>query len=253
MGGGGQALGFRSPRRPIRRLEAPVFSELWRIVRNKEIEAKLAADFDRMFTDAAALVVEGGQYFWGKEVTHEGRLGLYGKAETVADLHRYIRNLVIVHSPLSTSTDRAYFLGIINLIREVERLVERAKNLVEMARIRQAPLEDDDLVRELRQIRRSIEDMLGDVPSVLRESDVVRAQKLDELGRENIRRLDSVTERAARSPYTADHAISVGLGATTYARIQRQLLNIMSSLVTPLHLVDFYEERQADGPPESGY
>jgi hypothetical protein len=40
--------------------------------------------------------------------------------------------------------------------------------------------------------------------------------------------------------------LKIGLGAHTYSRIQRQLMNIVSSLVTPLHLVDFYEERGVD-------
>jgi hypothetical protein len=201
-----------------------------------------------MMDDAMALVLTGGEFFWGKEVTQEGRLKLYGKAEEVADRHRAIRNLMIVHSPLATSTDRAHFLGMINLIREVERLVERAKNLVELARMSNAPLPDDDVVRELRMLRRAVEAQLADVPAAVKASDVHRAQQLEEQGRLAIQRLDLVVERTAKGAYSSAHAIQVGLGARVYARIQRQLLNIVQSLITPLHLVDFFEER---GPEDS--
>ncbi len=225
-----------------------MFTDLLGILRNSELENKLAADLAQMIDDATALVVTGGEFFWGKEVTQEGRLKLYGAAEEVADRHRAIRNLFLVHSPLATSTDRAHFLGMINLIREVERLVERAKNLVELARMGGASLPDDDLVRELRVLRRAVEAQLSDVPAAVKANDARRAQQLEEQGRQTIQRLDLVVERAAQSDYSAAHAIQVGLGARAYARIQRQLLNVVQSLITPLHLVDFFEER---GPDES--
>ena len=232
-----------------------MFADLLGILRNRELENKLDVDLACMMDEATALVVKGGEFFWGKEVTPEGRLKLYGKAEEVADQHRAIRNLLIIHSPLATSTDRAHFLGMINLIREVERLVERAKNLVELARMGDSPLPDNDLVRELRALRLRIEEQLTDVPRTVKSNDVHRAQKLEEQGRRTIQRLDLVVEQAASSAESGAHAIQIGLGAQTYARIQRQLLNIVQSLITPLHLVDFFEERGPEGsapPPVVG-
>jgi hypothetical protein len=225
-----------------------VFADLLGILRNRELENKLAVDLAQLIDDSTALVITGGEFFWGKEVTQEGRLKLYGSAEEVADRHRAIRNLFIVHSPLATSTDRAHFLGMISLIREVERLVERAKNLVELARMGGAPLPDDALVHELQALRRLVEAQLDDVPRTVKQNDARRAQQLEDQGRQTILRLDLVVERVARSNYSPAHAIQVGLGARVYARIQRQLLNIVQSLITPLHLVDFFEER---GPEES--
>jgi len=230
-----------------------VFADLLGILRNRELENKLAVDLAQMIDDATALVVTGGEFFWGTEVTQEGRLKLYGTAEEVADRHRAIRNLLIVHSPLATSTDRAHFLGMINLIREVERLVERAKNLVELARMGGTPLPDDDLVRQLRLLRRAVESQLADVPQTVRNNDARRAQHLEDQGRQTIQQLDQIVERAAKSDYSPAHAIQIGLGARVYARIQRQLLNIVQSLITPLHLVDFFEERgpEQSAPPPS--
>lgn len=223
-----------------------IFADLLGTLRNRELEEHLAADLQVMMDQATALVVEGGAYYWGKAMSPEDRLRLYGKAEVVADSHRAIRNLLVVHSPLPTSTDRAHFLGMINLIREVERLVERAKNLVELSRMVPAPLPDDDVVREFRQIRRGIEEQLQEVTAVVQNNDVRRAQLVEERGREAIARLDLVVERTSVGRYSPGIVLKIGLGAHTYSRIQRQLMNIVSSLVTPLHLVDFYEERGVD-------
>lgn len=223
-----------------------IFADLLGTLRNRELEEHLAADLQVMMEQATALVVEGGAYYWGKTMSPEDRLRLYGKAEVVADTHRAIRNLLVVHSPLPTSTDRAHFLGMINLFREVERLVERAKNLVELTRMVPAPLPDDDVVREFRQIRRGIEEQLQEVCAVVQNNDVRQAQLVETRGREAIARLDLVVERTSVGRYSPGIVLKIGLGAHTYSRIQRQLMNIVSSLVTPLHLVDFYEERGVD-------
>lgn len=222
-----------------------IFADLLGTLRNPELEGRLAADLQEMMEQATGLVVEGGSYYWGREMSPEDRLRVYGKAEVVADTHRAIRNLLVVHSPLPTSTDRAHFLGMINLIREVERLVERAKNLVELVRLVPDVLPDDDVVREFRQLRRGVEAQLHDVPEAVKHNDVRAAQLAEERGRENIALLGLVIERISVGQYAPGTTWKIGMGAHTYSRIQRQLMNLVSSLVTPLHLVDFYEERTA--------
>ena len=73
-----------------------------------------------------------------------------------------------------------------------------------------------------------------------------RRASIEEAAKQAIARLDLVVERTSVGRYSPGIVLKVGLGAHTYSRIQRQLMNIVSSLVTPLHLVDFYEERGVD-------
>jgi phosphate uptake regulator len=223
-----------------------VFSNILQILRNGELEGQIGSDIGRMVTLARESVIEAGKFFWGQPLTVEDRLKLHGKAEAISDIEHTIRNLMLVHLPLGTSTDRAHFLGLVNLLREIERLGERAKNLVDIARLGRYPLPKDGLVAELETIRDSIERMLIDVPQVLAGPDVKAAQRLTELGRDNMRRCEEVIQGLAASNYAADQAVSLALGSRIYARIQRQLLNLLSSVIIPLHMVDFFEERGAD-------
>lgn len=231
--------------------EGSVFSNILQILRNSALEGQIDADIARMVALARESVIEAGRYFWGVPLSPEDRLRLHGKAEAIADLEHLVRNLMLVHLPLSTSTDRAHFLGLVNLLREVERLGERAKNLVDIARMTQYPLPADDLVNELASLRDSIERMLDEVPTVLAGPDVGAAQRLTNQGRDNMRRCEEVIQATAASHYGASHAVTVALGARTYSRIQRQLLNLLSSVIIPLHSVDFYEERPPDDQPPS--
>jgi hypothetical protein len=228
-----------------------VFSNILQILRNGELEGQIGADIGRMVTLARESVIEAGRFFWGQPLTVEDRLKLHGKAEAISDIEHIIRNLTLVHLSLGTSTDRAHFLGLVNLLREIERLGERAKNLVDIARWARYPLPSDGLVTELANLRDSIEGMLRDVPQVLAGPDVRAAQRLTELGRDNMRRCEEVIQGLAASSYAAGHAVPLALGSRIYSRIQRQLLNLLSSVIIPLHSVDFFEEHAPDDQPPS--
>jgi hypothetical protein len=93
--------------------------------------------------------------------------------------------------------------------------------------------------------------MLRDVSQVLAGPDVRAAQRLTELGRDNMRRCEEVIQGLAASSYSAGHAVQLALGSRIYSRIQRQLLNLLSSVIIPLHSVDFFEEHAPDDQPPS--
>ncbi|MFC1641611.1 hypothetical protein ACFL5O_02820 [Myxococcota bacterium] len=228
-----------------------MFSNILQILRNGQLEDQIAGDIDSMISLARQSVMAAGEFFWGKHMSDEDRIRLCGQAEAIAETERMVRNLMLVHLPLTTSTDRAHFLGLINLLREIERLGERAKNLVEIARLGSYPLPTDERVTELRALSASMEKMLCDVPNVLCGPDIKTAQRLTEIGRENMRKAESLIESIAHSDYQACHAVVLALGVRSYARIQRQVLNVLSSVIIPLHCVDFCEERAPEEQPPS--
>jgi hypothetical protein len=82
-----------------------VFSNILQILRNGELEGQIGADIGRMVTLARESVIEAGKFFWGQPLTVEDRLKLHGKAEAISDIEHIIRNLMLVHLPLATSTD----------------------------------------------------------------------------------------------------------------------------------------------------
>ena len=47
---------------------------------------------------------------------------------------------------------------------------------------------------------------------------------------------------AAKADYPAPTAVSLALGARYYKRFEGHLLNILSSVVMPLHKLDFFDE-----------
>jgi hypothetical protein len=55
-------------------------------------------------------------------------------------------------------------------------------------------------------------------------------------------RADTLITRVARSDYDAATTTAVVLGARYYKRIGGHVLNVLSSVVMPLHKLDYYDE-----------
>jgi phosphate uptake regulator len=125
------------------------------------------------------------------------------------------------------------------LIREVERLGERAKNFVELSRVARYPLPEDDVTVALHAIHESVTVMLSDVPAILESGDIRQAKELDARGRHLIHECDGLIARAASGELPASHAVAITMAARLYARVQRQLVNLLGSLLVPVHVLDF--------------
>ena len=61
-------------------------------------------------------------------------------------------------------------------------------------------------------------------------------------GKDLAQRADGLLQRIARSPHTPGQTTALVLGARYYKRIGGHVLNLLSSVVMPLHKIDYYDE-----------
>ena len=101
---------------------------------------------------------------------------------------------------------------------------------------------DDELVAELSQIRAGVDSTFAGLAQLLDRSDEETALVLIQQGKDLVRRCDSLLTRAAQSSYDSATTVAVVLGTRYYKRIGGHVLNILSSIVMPLHKVDYYDE-----------
>ncbi len=75
-------------------------------------------------------------------------------------------------------------------------------------------------------------------------SDRERAVELIRQGRDAAHRCDALCARIARSDYDAATVTVMVLGARYYKRIGGHVLNVLSSVVMPIHKIDYYDENE---------
>ena len=221
------------------------------VFRSHDPLGAIGQSFSAMLTLANSMTVAAGEMFFTGSASPEARTHLYQRDVRLNQLQRKVRKQVVVH--LSTSGDRLdvpYSVLLISLVKDVERIGDYAKNLSEIIDIHPAALAEDEITLELQEIRRGVEDAFEALSGVFASSDRERAVDLIEQRRDAAHRCDALIERIALSDYDARIATALALGTRYYKRIGGHVLNILSSVVMPIHKIDYYDEDEMpDGRP----
>jgi phosphate transport system protein len=222
-----------------------MLKELLSIFRAGEPLAEMGENFSKMLGLTYDMTIVAGKVFFSESLQADARTAVYKTDVKVNKLERKIRKQVIAHLSLASErTSVPYCLLLMSLVKDVERIGDYAKNLSEVRDYHPSALPDDEIVEEMREIRAEIERGFAEVVPVFESSDHERAVELIREGRDLTRRCDAVVGRVARSDYPASTATCIVMGARFYKRIAAHVLNVLSSVVMPLHKLDYYDEKR---------
>lgn len=216
--------------------------ELLSIFRSNKPLAEMGTSFAEMLQLTYQMTLQAGEIYFGSSVAPDERTQIYKRDVEVNKLERSIRKQVIAHLSLGRPASLPYCLLLMSLVKDVERLGDYAKNLSEAGELHPEPLPDDEIVGELTEIRAWVEAAFGVTADVFTTSDKQRALELIREGRDVTHRCDALVAWVARSEYNATTATVVVLGARFYKRIAAHVLNVLTSVVMPLHKLDYYDE-----------
>lgn len=225
-----------------------MLKQLISLFRSDQPLREMGTNFQEMLRLAYEMTLQAGEIYFGDAVSPEERTKLYQRDIRVNKLERTIRKEVIAHLSLSgNSPSLPYCLLLMSLVKDVERIGDYAKNLSEVREYHPAPLPGDIYVEELSAIREGVERSFSITADVFTSSDHERATALIREGRNLTHRCDMLVARVAASDYGAADATAVVMGTRFYKRIAAHVLNVLSSVVMPLHKLDYYDERMFPG------
>ncbi len=207
----------------------------------------MADNFAKMIELTHKQTVKAGEIYFSRTTSPESRSEIRRMDVEVNKLERKIRKQVIQRLSLRGTTQQVpYSLLLMSLVKDVERIGDYAKNLSEVVDFSSDPLPDDEITAELHEFRKFVETAFGSTAEIFSESDREGAIELITAGRGLAQRSDALLSRIARSDYNASLTTSAILGTRYYKRIGAHLLNILSSVVMPLHKLDYYDESSTD-------
>ena len=205
-------------------------------------------DFHKMLSLTREMLLEASAVFWGRRQTAQQRTRLYKKDVKVNRLERRIRKQLVAHLTGPQDGSVPYALLLMSLVKDVERLGDYAKNLLEARDLIDGELPDDDLTAELVEIRHHVEELIQDAPEIFMKSHEERATELTVEGRNVSKRCDDLIWELAHSDHKARVTVPMTLSARYYKRIEGHLLNLLSGVIMPLHKLDYFD---ADALPDS--
>jgi len=218
--------------------------QLISIFRSHEPLSEMGDNFAQMLKITYETTLKAGDIYFGEEFTPEDRTWVYKQDVKVNKLERQIRKQVIAHLSIAGhAADLPYCLLLVSLVKDVERIGDYAKNLSEVPDFHAGPLPDDEIVKELKEVRAGVETAFQATAAVFEKSDTERAVALIREGQDLAHRCDKLVETIARSEHNASTTTAVVLGTRFYKRIGGHVLNVLSSVVMPLHKLDYYDEK----------
>ena len=220
-----------------------MFQELLSVFRSNDPLRAMSNGFSEMLTLCYEMTLSAGEMLVNGPASAQERTALYRRDVRVNQLERQIRKQVVAHLSLpGNRPDVPYSLLLISLVKDVERIGDYAKNLTEINDILSGTLPEGEIALELLEIRRDVEESAKALSVVFASSDRGRATELIRQRRDAAHRCDALIIRIARSDYDARKATALALATRYYKRIGGHVLNVLSSIVMPIHKVDYYDE-----------
>ena len=217
--------------------------ELLSIFKKDDPLASMGANFTRMVELSREMTLSAGRIYFAEDRQAEARTRLYERDVEVNRLERTIRKQVVAHLAIHSNTPNLpYCLALMSLVKDVERIGDYAKNLSEVMDIQPDPWPRDDLIEEMGEIRNTVESQFAAAAEVFGEPDREGALQLIQRGRANAQRTDGLVSRVAHSKHPPPVIAGLVLGARYYKRIGGHVLNVLSSVVMPLHKIDYFDE-----------
>ncbi len=173
----------------------------------------------------------------------EERAKIYEMDVEVNKLQRKVRKRVISHLTLNPSRV-PWCLLLMTLVKDAERIGDYIKNITEVSELGGGPIPEGPLRSELEELVDLAGTLLGAVEQVIRTQDRERATELVERGRNAGRRCDRLLVDIAKTDLHAREVTAAVLLTRFYKRVGAHAVNLLSSVIMPVHKVDFFDEAE---------
>jgi phosphate transport system protein len=217
--------------------------ELLSILRSGEPLTPLGDSFTKMVELASDLTIRAGRIYFLETTDPQELLEVRKQDTKVNKLQRKIRKRVVMHlSAAGNVPDLPYCLLLMSLVKDVERIGDYAKELSVIPEFAPPSFSEHEIVQELRLIRAGVDEMMAHLQGVLNTYDNEQAVKMIRHGRGLIDRGDGVLRLLAAHSFDPATHTALVLGTQYYRRLCGHALNLLSSVVVPLHKLDYYDE-----------
>jgi phosphate uptake regulator len=214
--------------------QRPLLTQMW-----SEMEEMLGAAVD-MYRPIAGVLA-------GKEeLTQSTHDAVYETDKRINHLQRKVRKQLVEHLSIAPGSDVPISLVLMSITKDAERLGDYCKNLLEVAEAMQQPVGSGPHGEQISGLLADIGDLFEPIAAATVNSDKQMAEEAVGRGRELACRCDAVIDHLLGDDLPTRQAVLLTLTARYLKRTALHLTNIASSVVMPLHRLDYFDEEGAD-------
>lgn len=158
---------------------------------------------------------------------------------------REVRRALMMHAAVQADVDLPLVLAYMSVVKDAERIGDYAKNLYDLAKF--------GVDFEVAPDRAELETYYANVDRLLEDAADAFEQADSEMAKELLEKADGFLDDyddKVRAAYHSDGPASDAVARTLYyrflKRITAHVMNLLTSLVMPIHRLDYYDEDKAD-------
>ncbi len=205
-------------------------------------------EFLVMLGHSHAMYGRAGLAMWGLADVATVRSEIFERDIQVNTAERAVRKAIVGHLAVNPGSETTLCLILMSIAKDAERIGDYCKNMMDLPGYHAAAADQNAITAELRRLQKTIDTFFPDAVSSFRDSDQTLAADLLKRERETTRACDRVVEQILDAPgLTNRQVVAYTLAARYHKRIAAHLGNIASSLVMPLHKLDYFDEEYLPG------
>ncbi len=212
----------------------------------QDVEAKMVAMMrdSRVVFDASMGAVFGG----GKSKQTRQEVRRTDRGINIAQ--QEVRRALMMHASISDAIDLPLVLSYMSVVKDIERVGDYAKNIYDLARYGHDFSSAEDL-EDLERYREAVGQLIEEVAETFESRDSDRAQRLIGKADGFLEEYDARIKKAYRSKGEAADAVARALYYRFLKRITAHCMNLLTSMVQPIDMLDYYDEDPEDRVPRS--
>lgn len=168
------------------------------------------------------------------------RAKIYMTDRKINECEKNVRRKVLEHLTINPKQDTTYSLIMITVAKDIERIGDYVKNIVELAHHHPKKMERDGYTAELLEIRIRMSEILQSAHDIFEKADVEKAKDYYKYYREVTEKTDALIMRIMGSKdLSVRDAVVYALFSRYLKRIAAHLANVLTTVINPFHEVGY--------------
>jgi len=224
-----------------------MFKKLIDSLRQRPLLNEMICEMEQMLIEAVNMYRPIVEILVGKgEISAESHKLVYETDRKINHIQRKIRKQLVEHLIVAPGSDVPISLILMSITKDAERIGDICKNMYQLAEEMGGGLDGGRYEEHFRKILRETEALFGPVAKAFENSDKELGREVVEQARSLAKECDAVLSRLVKDNLPCREAVLYTLLARYLKRISAHLSNIASSVVMPLHKLDYFDEQWGD-------
>jgi phosphate transport system protein len=220
-----------------------MFREWIEALRRRPLLDQMMCEMEEMLDLAVEMYRPTAEVLTGKrELTTETHDMVYATDRRINHVQRKIRKQLVEHLVVSDGADVPICLVLMSVIKDAERVGDMCKDLLETAERLGGPLREGHYGRRFAEVLTAAEGLFDPTAEAFRTSDKDLGHAAVESARKVARGCDAIIEALLGDDIPCRDAVLFTLLARYLKRLCLHLSNIATSVVMPLHRLDYFDE-----------